>query len=273
MSKAYGFRKRAWAPRATVLFIAVASWMGWAVPSLVGDEPKKSDPAPSPPQIVMARPFGVVFGSNTVLTLRGYHLTNAVSARVVGLPEPVTAILKGANEAPKIDGRDNNQIGDQELKLELMLPSESPVGTNLNLVVVNSAGESAPYALVALKECDDAKESNRAFREAQTLSLGQWVRGVLPDGSAVHVYRIRFEAAHGYAAEILAARLGSTLDAALALYDVKGTVLAQNDDTFGRDPALTFHPLVSGDYFLVVTTVNERSSKVDDYLLRVDHKP
>ena len=247
--------------------------MGWTLSALVGDEPKKSDLPPSPPRIVTARPLGVVIGSNTVLTLRGYHLTNASSARVMGLPGPMTAILKGGNDAPKVDGRDNNQLGDQELKLEFMLPSDSPVGTNLNLVVVNSAGESAPYPLVSLKECEDAKESNRSFREAQTFLPGRRVRGVLPDGSAVHVYRVTFEATQTYTAEILASRLGSTLDAALALYDVKGTVLVQNDDTFGRDPAVTFHPPISGEYFLVVTTVNERPSKADDYLLRVERKP
>ena len=240
---------------------------------LAADETKKSDPPSSPPKIVTARPLGVVIGSNTVLTLRGHHLTNAVSARVIGLPGPLTANLKGGNDAPKIDGRDSNQIGDQELKLEFMLPSDSPVGTNLNLVVVNSAGESAPYPLVSLKECEDAKESNRSFREAQTFLPGRRVRGVLQDGSAVHVYRVTFEATQTYTAEILASRLGSTLDAALALYDVKGTVLVQNDDTFGRDPAVTFHPPISGEYFLVVTTVNERPSKADDYLLRVERKP
>ena len=182
-----------WLLRVTVLVIAVASWIGWMLP-LAADETKKSDPPSSPPKIVTARPLGVVIGSNTVLTLRGHHLTNAVSARVIGLPGPLTANLKGGNDAPKIDGRDSNQIGDQELKLEFMLPSDSPVGTNLNLVVVNSAGESAPYPLVSLKECEDAKESNRSFREAQTFLPGRRVRGVLQDGSAVHVYRVTFEA-------------------------------------------------------------------------------
>ncbi len=253
--------------------IPVVGLFGLTLTTSLGEEPKKSEPPQSPPKIVTARPLGVIIGTNTALTLRGYHLTNAVSAKIIGLQKPVATTLKGGIDAPKVDGRDNNQIGDQELKLEFTLPSDAPRGTNLSLVVVNSVGESAPYPLVALPGCDDAKESNRAFREAQILSLGHWVRGTLPDSSAVHVYRVTVDATQDVTSEVFASRLGSTLDAALALFDTKGTVMAQNDDAFGRDPALTFHLPASGNYFLVVTSVNERSSKIDDYLLRVDRKP
>lgn len=253
--------------------ILASGLFGFVLATAWGEEPKKSEQPQLPPKIVMARPLGVIVGTNTLLILRGYHLTNVVSVKIIGLQTAVATTLKGGGDAPKVDGRDNNQVGDQELKLEFTLPSDAPRGTNLSLVVINSAGESAPYPLVALSGCDDAKESNRAFREAQSLSLGHWVRGVLPDSSAVHVYRVTADAAHDVTAEVFAARLGSTLDAALALYDGNGTVVAQTDDTFGRDPALAFHPPASGDYFLVVTSVNERSSKIDDYLLRVDRKP
>lgn len=253
--------------------ILVTGLFGLVLATLSGEELKKSELPHSPPKVVMARPLGVVVGTNTLLTLRGYCLTNAVSVKIIGLQTAVATTLKGGGDAPKVDGRDNNQVGDQELKLEFTLPSDAPWGTNLSLVVVNSAGESAPYPLVALPICDDAKESNRAFREAQSLSLGHWVRGTMPDSSAVHVYRVTVDAAQDITAEVLASRLGSTLDAALAIYDTKGVVLAQNDDAFGRDPALTFHLPGSGDYFLVVTSVNERSSKIDDYLLQVDRKP
>lgn len=241
--------------------------------ALVADEPKKLEPPPSPPRTISARPFGLVVGTNVFLTVRGFHLTNAVSARVAGHRELIAATLKGGTEAAKVDGRDNIQIGDQVLKLEFTLPPDAPMGTNLTLVVVNPAGESVPYPLVVLTGCDDARESIRSFREAQPLLMGHWVRGTLPEGSAVHVYRVPVETAQTITAEILAARLGSTLDAALALYDAKGTVFGQNDDTFGRDPALNVQVRDAGDYFLVVTTVNERSSKLDDYLLRVERKP
>ena len=246
---------------------------GWLLSTSSGEEPRKSEQHPSPPRIVVARPLGVIVGTNGILTLRGYYLTNAVSAKIIGLQTPVSTTLKGGNDAPKIDGRESNQVGDQELKLEFTLPSDAPLGTNLSLVVINSAGESLPYPLVMLPGCDDARESNRAFREAQSLSLARWVRGVLPDSSAVHVYRVTVDAAQDVTAEVFASRLGSTLDAALAVYDGKGNVMAHNDDTFGRDPALTFHAPIAGDYFVVVTSVNERSSKIDDYLLRVDRKP
>jgi hypothetical protein len=60
----------------------------------------------------------------------------------------------------------------------------------------------------------------------------------------------RFTAAKGqvFALEVIAARLGSSLDAVLKVLDTKGKELATNDDARGRDAALTFTAPEAGDY-------------------------
>jgi hypothetical protein len=59
-----------------------------------------------------------------------------------------------------------------------------------------------------------------------------------------------FDARKGQAirCEVMAARLGSPLDARLELLDSKGRKLAENDDAFGADPLLVFTAPADGTY-------------------------
>jgi hypothetical protein len=59
--------------------------------------------------------------------------------------------------------------------------------------------------------------------------------------------------------------LDSSLDSVLDVLDGKGTVLASNDDSFGKDAALVFTPPADGDYVLRVRDLNSKGGPTAIY--------
>lgn len=69
--------------------------------------------------------------------------------------------------------------------------------------------------------------------------------------------------------EVVAARLGSSLDAVLSVLDGKGKELASNDDARGRDAALTFTVPEDGEYIARVTDLTGRAGETFGYRLHI----
>jgi Bacterial pre-peptidase C-terminal domain len=85
-----------------------------------------------------------------------------------------------------------------------------------------------------------------------------------------------FKAAKGRAIrfEVKARRFGtllqSSLDSFLDILDAKGTVLASNDDTFGKDAALVFTPTADADYTLRIRDLNSKGGPTAVYYIEAD---
>jgi hypothetical protein len=85
-----------------------------------------------------------------------------------------------------------------------------------------------------------------------------------------------FNAAKGKAIrfEVKARRFGSplqsSLDSVLDVMTPKGEVLANNDDTFGKDAALVFTPPADGDYILRIRDLNSKGGETAIYYLEAD---
>ena len=215
----------------------------WTVQGLAeGQKPEAKKP--EPPAIAVVLPLGVEAGSRQKLTLRGLHVTNASAVRLTGLTPTLTAEIKDRGVAAKIDGFETKRVGDQRLEVELSLPANTPTGTNIALVVVSPDGESKPFPLfvAAAGQIIGEKEPNNGFREAGALDDGKTVRGALEILTDVDVFRCELKAGQTLRAQVLAERLGATLDATLSLYDATGRLLTSNDDAqgSGRDPLLEF---------------------------------
>jgi hypothetical protein len=236
-------------------------------------EPKK----PEPPAIAVVLPLGVEAGSRQKLTLRGLNVTNATAVRLTGLTPTLTAEIKERGAAPKIDGFDSKRVGDQRLEVQLSLPANTPIGTNIALVVVSPEGDSKPFPLLvaAAGKLIGEQEPNNGFREARALDFGKMVRGALETLTDVDVFRCDLQAGQTLRAEVLAERLGATLDATLSLYDAQGRLLTSNDDAqgLGRDPLLDFKVPSAGRYLLAVSGVTEKAGAASVYLLTVTTTP
>lgn len=241
-------------------------------------EGQKSEPKkPTPPAIAMVLPLGVETGSRQKLTVRGLNVTNATAVRLTGLTPALTAEIKDRGAAPKIDGFDAQRVGDQRLEVELSLPANTLSGTNIAVVVVSPDGDSKPFPLLvaAAGQLIGEQEPNNGFREAGALNYGKTVRGALETLTDVDVFGCELQAGHTLRAEVMADRLGATLDATLSLYDAKGRLLISNDDAkgLGRDSLLEFKVPSAGRYLLAVSGVTEKAGAAAVYLLTVTTAP
>jgi hypothetical protein len=81
----------------------------------------------------------------------------------------------------------------------------------------------------------------------------------------------RFPATKGqvFTLEIVAARLGSPLDAVLSVLDPKGKELAANDDARGQDAALAFTAPEAGDYIAQIRDLSGGSGEAFGYRLHL----
>lgn len=265
---------RLWSTRKRLVCIcAAALWMFQGL----AEDPKPVPKKPTPPAIAVVLPLGVEAGSRQKLTVRGLNVTNATAVRLTGLTPALTAEIKDRGVAAKIDGFDAQRVGDQRLEIELSPPANTPSGTNIALVVVSPDGDSKPFPLLvaAAGRIVAEQEPNNGFREARALDDGITVRGALETLTDVDVFRCELQAGHSLRAEVMAERLGATLDATLSLYDAKGRLLTSNDDAkgSGRDPFLEFKAPSAGRYLLAVSGVTEKAGAASVYLLTVTTTP
>ncbi len=243
----------------------------------LAEGPKPEPKKPTPPTIAVVLPLGVEAGSRQKLTVRGLNVTNATAVRLTGLTPALTIEIKDRGAAAKIDGFDAQRVGDQRLEVELSLPANTSTGTNIALVVVSPDGDSKPFPLLvaAAGRIIAEQEPNNGFREAGALDDGKTVRGALETLTDVDVFGCELQAGQTLRAEVMAERLGATLDATLSLYDAKGRLLTSNDDAkgLGRDSLLEFKAPSAGRYLLAVSGVTEKAGAASVYLLTVTTAP
>ena len=265
---------RLWSTGKTLVCLCAAALL--SVQGLAED-PKPEPKKPAPPTIAVVLPLGVEAGSRQKLTVRGLNVTNATAVRLTGLTPALTAEIKDRGAAAKIDGFDAQRVGDQRLEVELSLPANTPSGTNIAVVVVSPDGDSKPFPLLvaAAGQLIGEQEPNNGFREAGALNYGKTVRGALETLTDVDVFGCELQAGQTLRAEVMAERLGATLDATLSLYDAKGRLLTSNDDAkgSGRDPLLEFKAPSAGRYLLAVSGVTEKAGAASVYLLTVTTAP
>lgn len=94
-------------------------------------------------------------------------------------------------------------------------------------------GKSAPAKLVVLRPGAFAEENedNGGFAKPQPITLPATMRGRIQAAQDVDVFAFEGKAGQRVLAEILAARLGSPLDATLTLWNSSNTLLASADDS------------------------------------------
>ena len=95
--------------------------------------------------------------------------------------------------------------------------------------------------------------SNTAFATAQVVSVPTAVDGAVPNLSW-QFFKFPAQAGQRLSIEVLARRIGSSLDPMIRLLDIKGRELAFNDDTPGLngDSSLTYTFKDAGEYVVEI---------------------
>jgi hypothetical protein len=89
----------------------------------------------------------------------------------------------------------------------------------------------------------------------------------------VDVWAVELKKGTTITASIMAARIGSPLDARLELLDPTGRVLVENDDADGRDPRLRFTAPADGVYSIRVSDSQNNGSPAHVYRLTITDGP
>lgn len=146
-----------------------------------------------------------------------------------------------------------------------------------NAAIQLSGGDGAIYRLHLRKgsappadlcEPSDEHEPNGAAATAGRITLPARIRGSIAEGHDQD--RFVFEARSGkyVVAELESERLGSPLDAWLAVEDADGKELARNDDAGGSfDPKLEWQAPADGQFVLAVGSVTHRGGPDFSYRL------
>ncbi len=262
--------------RPVSFFCAPLLAMGLALaPANAADQAdKKEEKKPEPPRAAVALPLAVKTGTTNKIVIRGLNLTNVSELRFTNDAVQAVVVLGKKTKAEVPKESDAKKVGDTQLTAEIFLPADTRVGTNW-FTLTSPDGVSEPRPLVFLSPADliEEKEPNGGFREAQSLSIGQAMSGIIKEAGDVDVFRFAGTAGQSIRLEVFAATAGSALDSLLTLHDDQGRVLASNDDAHGqRDSQLEFKLTVNGPHCISVMDANDKAGPTHIYLLRVTSK-
>lgn len=124
-------------------------------------------------------------------------------------------------------------------------------------------GTAPPFALLASDLPEDV-EPGGEDRQSRQLALGSAVTGTLDERFGEDRYRVAGRAGEVWAVEVMAERIHSPLDVAIAVIDREGQELARADDLPSTtDAALEFTVPTDGDYQISVTDVSGYSGRQD----------
>ncbi|HVS36055.1 MAG TPA: PPC domain-containing protein [Gemmataceae bacterium] len=259
---------KSWASLA-LLFSALSAFS--AVKCFAAD-PAKPD-AKDQPKIVVAVPLGLPPGKPTKLVLRGLKLDEATEVRVHD-PKGTARIL-GKRKTPLANKEKDDlpRYGDTQVEVEVTLSADW-AGASVPFTVVTPAGESPPHlVLIDHEPVLPEKEPNNGFRNAQPVTVGQTIEGVVNPDADVDVYRFDGKEGQQIVLEVLAARHGSPLDSMLTLYDADGRIVAANDDCDGSPDSRIEATLPrTGTYFVALVDADDIGSTANVYRLTIRAK-
>lgn len=157
-------------------------------------------------------------------------------------------------------------------RISLPVPSEAgirEVVLDVGGVKTNPVGfVVSPLPQVMEQEPNDTPE------QAQRVTIPCGINGRI--GVKRDLDHYVFQATKGKAIrfEVKARRFGtalrSSLDSVLDIMTPKGAVLANNDDTFGKDAALVFTPPADGNYILRIRDLNSKGDETAVYYIEAD---
>jgi hypothetical protein len=240
--------------------------LGLLATAPTGGQDKKGDK--TVPRVVVVLPLAAPPGATTQLTLRGLKLDEVTEVKFADDRVTVKVVSKGKANVPD---KNPDKVGDTQLVVEVTLPAGLP-DEPLPFVVLTAKEKSPPHKL--LIEGSVAviaeKEPNDGFKQATAINVPQVITGSIDRATDVDVFRFEGKKGQKIAAEVVAARYGSALDAMLTLYDADGEQLASNNGgAEGVDALLEVVLSRDGVYYLSLIDVHDAGGPTHVYRLLV----
>ena len=161
-------------------------------------------------------------------------------------------------------------------KLKVTAAADARLGlTWVRLMGADGASSPRPLFVGSLPEVAEV-EPNNNIKERQQLSGPAIVTGKLQKQNDVDFFSIPAQAGQTIVASVIGHELlGSPMDAVLQICTENGTVVAQNNDSHGLDPQVTYVATQGGNYLIrIFAFPSEPNSTIafaggDNYLYRL----
>src|SRR5438477_10611504 len=215
------------------------------------------------PALSYATPSAVAPGRTATVTFRGENLSGATQLWT-SFPAKVTR-----DSSSEINGPARNQVA-----FRLSIPKTVPVG--IGAVQVTTTNGVSDLHLLMIDDLPAATQSgtNHTIAWAQRLKLPAAVEGHC-DELAFDYYRFNAKKGQRLSIEIVANRLGSSLDPVVRLLDSGGKELVYCDDdpAVGSDARFGFTAPTAGSYLIEVRDLAYQGGPKHRYRLRVGNFP
>ncbi len=130
---------------------------------------------------------------------------------------------------------------------------------------------SLPFIVGDLPEFIET-EPNSTANDAEPVQIPSTVNGQIHGERDLDYFALKLDAGQVVYCEVLARRIGSRLEPALAILDSSGKRLKWQKDFLGDDPLLAFNAPVSGTYLLQIGNVSFHGSPSHVYRINLTHR-
>jgi hypothetical protein len=132
------------------------------------------------PRIIAVTPLHVVIGETQPVRLRGLKLKEVTEIRST---PPLTVTIKEKKDAAPPNGLEAKDVGDQELVVELSVPTDcSSAAIEFTAVAPSGDSETRKVYVIAKEAVAKEKEPNNGFSDAQVVDLSKPISGrIEPD--------------------------------------------------------------------------------------------
>lgn len=224
-------------------------------------------------------PAGGQRGTEVQVTVGGYNLTPSTQLHIPGsgieVSRPLTATSGAPPPVPLIKGEQATRAYNypREMTASLRIAAGESPGVHSWQVWTAQGGTSARAFVVG--DLPEIVEELRGPRDVapRRLSLPMTANGRIELAEEVDAYLFAAESGDRITCEVLADRIGSTLDAALVVVDPTGRAIARDEDSRSLDPMATFTAQRTGDYVVRVHDYAYTGSPSHVYRLTLRKSP
>ena len=205
-------------------------------------------------------PGGVSPGSVLPLQINGGNLS---VAKKLWLSFPAEAVLA--------EGIDKNGENPGQVTYRINVPANTPCGIHAMRVVTDKGVSPLRFLFIDDLPSIASAGSNVQLATAQAVSIPTAIDGTVA-GLSWQYFKFPAQAGQRLSIEVLARRMGSSLDPMIRLLDIKGRELAYNDDTPGlnSDSSLVYTFKDAGEYIVELRDIKYGAG---NYRLRIGDFP
>jgi hypothetical protein len=232
----------------------------------------------NPPVASFLFPAGGQRGTTVKLRVGGLFLGSKCGFELLGPgiepPREITRTRTLWFEGPMLPLPDSQRQEDypQDLAGRVVIAADAPLGLRRGRVWTAEGAASGLWFQVG--ELPEVVEEEIEGDPIPTeVRLPVTINGRIFPRQDVDLWAFRASKGQTVCAEVFAGRLGSPLDARLAVLDEQGRVLAENDDTFGSDSFVRFTAPADGTYRVRIQDANMQGGPAHVYRLTLTIGP